>query len=115
MGFPIFPEVREVQRPTKLNKLQRVGGRCVAALDASGWHHRLGKAVDPVGYVVRDDYAATIAAFLQRLRRLYGLGIETLVVFDGEPAAAKTKEDEERRKAREEAQAKVQALVAAVV
>jgi exonuclease-1 len=112
-GF--FNELRSVSTQVDLRKLSGligVGGRVVLAWDVSGILHRRGRAVDPVGCMVRMEYDRLIASIMRLLRLLKKYGLEIVCVFDGASQPAKARTDTKRSDGRRAAQARLDALVA---
>eukprot|EP00966_Prymnesium_polylepis_P010919 251241-Prymnesium_polylepis.1 len=76
------------------------------------WLHKVGKAADTVGFVLRKNHKPCIDVILWRLRRLHGLGLRVLSVFDGASSPYKMAEDGTRAAKRDAAWAQLAALEA---
>lgn len=83
------------------------------AVDASGWLHKMACNADTLRTMVLDgEYAPLVRAFQARAAHYSRLGIQLVVVFDGEKYPGKARVDESRKKKREDAAAKIEVLVA---
>lgn len=95
----------------RLRDLSKARAYATAALDASIWIHQVARSADAHAWLSGNIQPA-LDAFLVRIFKLRRLNVGVLVVFDGQPHAAKRNEEDARRKKREKDQAKLAELQA---